>query len=145
MVLRRRNIVYFYNVPIRLKCPNSKKVTNVHNISFHSDMHGNVYGLEIKTLGISLHNQIQCSPSAHICFSKTAVCHVFGAVIVPNNCRSVNRLHEKHLATYRARSSTDLLCASFVTKSADIISKTIYNLNSESIFLSAEPSLSFLP
>ena len=66
----------------------------------------------------------------------------FGAVIVPNNCRSVNRLREKHLATYRIRFSTDSLCASFVAKRADIISKTIYNLNAE-IFLNAESVFTF--
>ena len=48
--------------------------------------------------------------------------------ILRNN---VNRLREKHLVTYRTHSSTDLLCASCVTQSADIISKTIYNLNDE--------------
>ena len=110
---------------------NSKKVTNVHNISLHSDMHGNINGLEIKTLCISLHYKIRCSPSVYTCFPKTAVCHPFRAVIVPNNCRSINRLREKHLATYRTRSSTDPSCASFVTKSTDIISKTINNLNAE--------------
>ena len=129
MVMSRRKQIL--ECAEKIKMPKFKKVTNVHNISLNSDMHGNVYELEIKTLGISLHYQIRCSPSVHICFPKASLCHPFRAIIVPNNCRSVNRLREKHSATYRTCSSTDSLCASFLTKSADIISKTIYNLNDE--------------
>ena len=54
------NRVHFWDVPKRLECPNVQKVKSVHNISLHSDMRGNVYRLEVKTLGISLHSQIQC-------------------------------------------------------------------------------------
>ena len=107
-------------------------------------MRGNVYRLEVKTLGISLHSQIQCPPSVHTCFPKNAVCDPFGIVIVPDNCRSVRRLRTAHSATFSTRSSTDPLFASFVTESADIISETINNLNADIHFLECQIQLSFL-
>ena len=62
------NRVHFWDVPKRLECPNVQKVKRVHNISHHSDMRGNVYWLEVTTLGISLHSQIRCPPSVYTCF-----------------------------------------------------------------------------
>ena len=67
----------------RLESPNVKKVKNVNNISFHSDMHRNVYRLEVKTLGISLHSQIQCPPSVYTCFPKGTVCDPLGFSLFP--------------------------------------------------------------
>ena len=101
-------------------------------------MRGNVYRLEVKTLGISLHSQIRCPPSVHTCFPKNAVCDPFGIVIVPDNCRSVGRLRTAHSATFNTHSSTDPLFASFVTESADIMSKTINNLNADIHFLECQ-------
>ena len=132
------NRVHFWDVPKRLECPNVQKVKSVHNISLHSDMRGNVYRLEVKTLGISLHSQIQCPPSVHTCFPKNAVCDPSGIVIVPDNCRSVGRLRTAHSATFNTHSSTDPLFASFVTESADIMSETINNLNADIHFLECQ-------
>ena len=53
------NRVHFWDVPKRLECLNVQKVKSVHNISLHSDMRGNVYRLEVTTLGISLHSQVR--------------------------------------------------------------------------------------
>ena len=94
-------------------------------------MQGNVCRKEIKTLGISFYVSIRCSPSVHTCFPKSAACDLSGIVIVPNNCRSVNRLRKAHLATFRTRSSTDPLHASFVTESADITKETVSSLNAD--------------
>ena len=132
------NRVHFWDAPKRLECPNVQKVNSVHNISFHSDMRGNVYRLEVTTLGISLHSQIQCPPSVHTCFPKNAVCDPSGIVIVPNNCCSVRRLQMAHSATFNTHSSTDPLFASFVTESVDIMSETINNLNADIHFLECQ-------
>ena len=132
------NKVHFWDVPKKLKCPNVQKVKSVHNISLHSGMRGNVYRLEVKTLGISLHSQIRCPPSVHTCFPKNAVCDPSGIVIVPDNCRSVRRLRTAHSATFNTHSSTDPLFASFVTESADIMSETINNLNADIHFLECQ-------
>ena len=121
------NRVHFWDVPKRLECPNVQKVESVHNISLYSDMRGNVYRLEVKTLGISLHSQIRCPPSVHTCFPKNAVCDPSGIVIVPHNCRSVRRLRTTRSATFNTHSSTDPLIASFVTESVDIISNANMN------------------
>ena len=97
-------------------------------------MRGNVNRLEVKTLGISLHSQIRCPPSVHTCFPKNAVCGPSG-IVVPDNCGSVRRLRTAHSTTFSTRSSTDPLFASFVTESADIMSKIINNLNADIHFL----------
>ena len=83
-------------------------------------MRGNVYRLEVKTLGIRLHSQIRYPPSVHTCFPKNAVCDPSGIVIVPDNCCSVRCLPTAHSATFNTHSSTDPLFASFVTESTDI-------------------------
>ena len=132
------NRVHFWDVPRRLECPSVQKVKSVHNMSLHSDMRGNVYWLEVKILGISLHSQIRCPPSVHTCFPKNAVCDPSGIVIVPDNCRSVRRLRTAHSATFNTHSSTDPLFASFITESADIMSETINNLNADIHFLECQ-------
>ena len=101
-------------------------------------MRGNVYRLEVKTLGISLHSQIRCPPSVYTCFPKNALCDPTEIVIVPDNCRSVRRLRTAHSATFNTHSSTDPLFASFVTESDDIISETIKNLNADIHFLECQ-------
>ena len=120
------NRVHFWDVPKRLECPNIQKVKSVHNISLHSDMRGNVYRLEVKTLGISLHSQIRCFPSDYTCFPN-AVCDPSGIVIVHDNCH-----------VRRTCSPTDPLFASFVTKSANIMSETINNHNVDIHFLECQ-------
>ena len=107
-------------------------------------MRGSVYRLEVKTLGIRLHSQIQCPPSVHTCFPKNAVCNPSGIVIVPDNCHSVHHLHTTHTSTFTTHSSTDPLFASFVTESAGIMSETINNLNADIHFLECQIQ-SFLP
>ena len=112
-----------------------QKDKNVHNIPLYFDMHGNVYRLKVKILRISLHSQIRYPPPVHTCFTKNAVCSPSEIVIVPDNCRRVNRLRETHSATFGTGSSTDPLYASFVTESTDIMSETINNLNADNHFL----------
>ena len=120
-----------------------KKIKKVYNTSLRSDMRGNVYQLEVKTFGINLHSQIRCPPPVHTCFSRNTVCDPSGIVIVPDNCRSVNRLRKAHSATINTRSTANPLHASFVTNSADIMSKTINSLDADIHFLECQVQFIF--
>ena len=61
-----------------------------------------------------------------------------GIFIVPDNYSGVNRLHKTHLATFSTHPYTDPLYASFVIKSANVMSKTIHNLNADIHFLECQ-------
>nr|CAB3263323.1 uncharacterized protein LOC108950678 [Phallusia mammillata] len=116
---------FIWSVPKNVDCATTTPMGIHQMIAHHEADTGKLYRLEIPSLGLSIHQQLQCSQQVTACYSQKAIC-TGGIILVPMNCTEESltfRLHTK-------KPNNSRYVGLFINEATDAIQDSIENMTS---------------